>query len=73
MAWFAWSAFASYVFPIALPDPSLVADLSTSNRTGLGPVCFGYLSQIKGFRYVNWVLFAVSSVRSLSRISPAAS
>lgn len=28
--------------------------------TGLGPVAFSYLSQIKGFRYVNWVLFALA-------------
>ncbi|GAA5997302.1 MFS transporter [Rhodotorula paludigena] len=28
--------------------------------TGLGPVAFGYLTQIKGFRYVNWVMFAIS-------------
>ncbi|BGP36441.1 hypothetical protein JCM10450v2_000341 [Rhodotorula kratochvilovae] len=29
--------------------------------TGLGPVAFGYLAQIKGFRAVTWVLFAISA------------
>ncbi|TNY19571.1 major facilitator superfamily domain-containing protein [Rhodotorula diobovata] len=29
--------------------------------TGLGPVMFGYLVQEKGFRAVNWVMFAMSA------------
>lgn len=33
---------------------------------GLGPVMFGYLAQIKGFPYLSWVLFAMSSVFALS-------
>ncbi|GAA6035825.1 hypothetical protein NBRC10512_007306 [Rhodotorula toruloides] len=33
---------------------------------GLGPVLFGYLAQLKGFPYLSWVLFAMSSVFALS-------
>ncbi|GAA5994674.1 hypothetical protein JCM5350_000375 [Sporobolomyces pararoseus] len=40
--------------------------LSATAPTGLGPVAFGYLSQIKGFRTVNWVLFALASLLSIS-------
>lgn len=32
----------------------------TLAATGLGPVAFGYLAQVKGFRYVSWALFAMS-------------
>lgn len=31
-----------------------------NTATGLGPVAFGFLSQSKGFRYVNWVLFGMA-------------
>ncbi|GAA5856216.1 hypothetical protein JCM8547_000825 [Rhodosporidiobolus lusitaniae] len=34
--------------------------------TGLGPVCFGYLSMVKGAKYVSWVLFAVSTAFAIS-------
>ncbi|GAA5951047.1 hypothetical protein JCM3765_004663 [Sporobolomyces pararoseus] len=40
--------------------------LSATAPTGLGPVAFGYLSQIEGFRYVNWVLFALASVLAIA-------
>ncbi|GAA5896292.1 MFS transporter [Sporobolomyces salmoneus] len=30
--------------------------------TGLAPVMFGYLAQTHGFRYVNWIMFAMSAL-----------
>ncbi|BGO94746.1 hypothetical protein NBRC10512_007307 [Rhodotorula toruloides] len=38
---------------------------SAFGATGLGPVAFGYVAQIKGFRYVSWILLAVSSFFAL--------
>ncbi|GAA5900772.1 hypothetical protein JCM5296_004891 [Sporobolomyces johnsonii] len=46
--------------------PMALFSYAAFGATGLGPVCFGYLSQIKGFRYVNWVLFAMSGAFTLS-------
>lgn len=41
----------------------LLSHLSSARTaTGLGPVVFGYLAQIKGFRYVSWAMFAMSGV-----------
>ncbi|GAA6059611.1 hypothetical protein JCM10212_005110 [Sporobolomyces blumeae] len=34
--------------------------------TGLGPVIFGYMAQNLGFRYISWVMFAMSAVFSIS-------
>ncbi|GAA6020209.1 hypothetical protein JCM10207_004371 [Rhodosporidiobolus poonsookiae] len=41
--------------------PMALFSFSAFAATGAGPVCFGYLAQIKGFRYVHWALFAASA------------
>ncbi|GAA5922098.1 MFS transporter [Sporobolomyces koalae] len=40
--------------------------LSATAPTGLGSVAFGYLAQVKGFRYVNWVLFALAGLLAVA-------
>lgn len=44
-------------------SPVSLSPLHTA--TGLGPVVFGYVAQIKGFRYVSWILLAVSGFFAL--------
>ncbi|GAA5943732.1 hypothetical protein JCM1841_002539 [Sporobolomyces salmonicolor] len=46
--------------------PMALFSYAAFGATGLGPVCFGYLAQIKGFRYVNWVLLAMSGAFTIS-------
>lgn len=72
MAWFSFSAFGG-ALRAALPPSRPRLDLTwaapsasaPSTATGLGPVAFGYVAQIKGFRYVSWILLAVSSFFAL--------
>ncbi|GAA5972660.1 hypothetical protein JCM11641_002963 [Rhodosporidiobolus odoratus] len=45
--------------------PMALFSFSAFGSTGLGPVCFGYLAQIKGFRAPNWVLLALSAAFSV--------
>ncbi|GAA5866346.1 hypothetical protein JCM3774_006624 [Rhodotorula dairenensis] len=40
--------------------PMALFSFAAFGSTGLGPVAFGYLAQMKGFRYVSWALFAMS-------------
>ncbi|POY70315.1 hypothetical protein BMF94_6595 [Rhodotorula taiwanensis] len=40
--------------------PMALFSFAAFGSTGLGPVAFGYLAQIKGFHYVSWALFAMS-------------
>ncbi|GAA5839120.1 hypothetical protein JCM3766R1_002263 [Sporobolomyces carnicolor] len=40
--------------------------LSATAPTGLGPVAFGFLSQAKGFRAVNWVLLGLAGGLSIA-------
>ncbi|BGP52748.1 hypothetical protein JCM8202v2_000304 [Rhodotorula sphaerocarpa] len=42
--------------------PMALFSFAAFGSTGLGPVVFGYLAQIKGFRYVSWAMFAMSGV-----------
>ncbi|GAA5941346.1 hypothetical protein JCM3775_001548 [Rhodotorula graminis] len=41
--------------------PMALFSFAAFGATGIGPVVFGYLAQIKGFRAVSWVLFAMSA------------
>ncbi|GAA5951045.1 hypothetical protein JCM3765_004662 [Sporobolomyces pararoseus] len=43
-------------------NPMSLFSWAAFGTTGLGPVMFGYLAQEKGFRYVNWIMFALSGV-----------
>lgn len=66
MAWFSFAAFGGErsLRSLSRPCPSTETDgagASPRAATGLGPVMFGYLVQEKGFRAVNWVMFAMSA------------
>ncbi|BGP12470.1 hypothetical protein JCM10213v2_000387 [Rhodosporidiobolus nylandii] len=46
--------------------PMALFSFAAFGSTGLGPVVFGYLAQTKGFRAVNWVLFACSAAFAIA-------
>ena len=47
-------------FPLMVSCETHRTSIPIDIATGLGPVAFGFLSQTKGFRYVNWVLFGMA-------------
>ncbi|GAA5828189.1 hypothetical protein JCM11251_002628 [Rhodosporidiobolus azoricus] len=46
--------------------PMAIFSFSAFGATGLGPVFFGYLAELKGFRPVHWTLFAASSAFAIA-------
>ncbi|GAA5892117.1 hypothetical protein JCM6882_005699 [Rhodosporidiobolus microsporus] len=48
--------------------PMALFSFSAFGATGLGPVVFGFVAEKKGFRDVQWILFAVSGAFALAMV-----